>query len=391
MTLRSRPKKTSDHGTSGSGSPGLTGLHAHRQNHNSSKLPAFRFADRFHRGGSRGMPRETRVGGAPGSDHTLVPSPFPPAFHPSHTRNDAVSTILQNHVKQQVLSAATDPRLPPLPPSINRTCTVPAVATPRRSSSLPHAFSVSPAANIWLDAVESPSTAASPLAPEPPSQTAPASGASSYEESASALEPTRLIAAKGAGAALSATRGQQALPLPKTIDTTSSDEKRRSRPPVSFRAPFAAGAIGARVPPIRSFRSSGSRKSLVLDMNSDHFPMTPPDSAEARSDQDNTAEIFLQIAREDTTRHVLEDTGMRMSEDPRAKVNSCDMASTAAAPSRDTRLLVSVTVSPDWHQLPRLTDRSDTCRLDCMPRHRWFRDGHHRLQMDEQTANSTLW
>ncbi|KAK2070177.1 hypothetical protein P8C59_004695 [Phyllachora maydis] len=54
-------------------------------------------------------------------------------------------------------------------------------------------------------------------------------------------------------------------------------------------------------------------------MNSDHFPMTPPDSAEARSDQDNTAEIFLQIAREDTTRHVLEDTGMRMSEDPRAK------------------------------------------------------------------------
>ncbi|KAK3375341.1 hypothetical protein B0H63DRAFT_453122 [Podospora didyma] len=138
-------------------------------------------------------------------------------------------------------------------------------------------------------------------------------------------------------------QGQRELLLPKAIETAAkSDEKRKSRPPLSYRPPpssiVTASSARPVIPPIRAFRSSGSRKSLGLDMHTrrvsddsygeditdpnqrdrtlralegrsdDEFSqITPPDSADAMhdnendNDNDNTADIFMKIAREDST------------------------------------------------------------------------------------------
>ncbi|EEY22729.1 conserved hypothetical protein [Verticillium alfalfae VaMs.102] len=151
-------------------------------------------------------------------------------------------------------------------------------------------------------------------------------------------------------------QGQRELLLPKTLQsTTSTEEKRqtvRSRPPLSFRAPSNTSA-SVRVAPIRSFRSSGSRRSFGLDMNSpsthagdssgDDYSYTdsnqrdrtlralegrpddemihdttPPDSA--RRDHlvdgdDTTGDVFMKIAREEPRRRAADETSS--AEDPR--------------------------------------------------------------------------
>ncbi|RBQ80070.1 hypothetical protein VDGD_06498 [Verticillium dahliae] len=151
-------------------------------------------------------------------------------------------------------------------------------------------------------------------------------------------------------------QGQRELLLPKTLQsTTSTEEKRqtvRSRPPLSFRAPSNTSA-SVRVAPIRSFRSSGSRRSFGLDMNSpsthagdssgDDYSYTdsnqrdrtlralegrpddemthdttPPDSA--RRDHlvdgdDTTGDVFMKIAREEPRRRAADENSS--AEDPR--------------------------------------------------------------------------
>lgn len=135
-------------------------------------------------------------------------------------------------------------------------------------------------------------------------------------------------------------QSQRDLFLLKSVSQPSpSDERRASaqRPPVSYRPPAnASNAQGpshhsspVRVPPIRSFRSSGSRKSLTLDMNyqprpydtadepadpsydrtlralegrqvQDMLQMTPPTSAGHEGfDPDDGGDVFLKIAREE--------------------------------------------------------------------------------------------
>ncbi|KAK1598523.1 uncharacterized protein LY79DRAFT_246780 [Colletotrichum navitas] len=130
-------------------------------------------------------------------------------------------------------------------------------------------------------------------------------------------------------------QGQRELLLPKTLQNSSpTDEKRRSgtsRPPVSFKATAASTpTTSVRVAPIRSFRSSGSRRSLGLDSSTstmrsfdfgdestdsnqrdrtlralegrhddDYSQMTPPLSAEA---DDTTGDVFMKIARQEPTR-----------------------------------------------------------------------------------------
>ncbi|KAJ1335413.1 hypothetical protein MN608_02150 [Microdochium nivale] len=129
------------------------------------------------------------------------------------------------------------------------------------------------------------------------------------------------------------------LPL-KTVQRSMSDDKRSSftrRPPVSYKPPVSSGATTpnggpATIPPIRGFRSSGSRRSLTLDMNipsSHNFEngddyldsnprdrslralegrsdeqravVTPPDSALA--DTDDSGDVFLRIARQEAPAH----------------------------------------------------------------------------------------
>ncbi|KAM5351499.1 hypothetical protein ACJ41O_004222 [Fusarium nematophilum] len=137
--------------------------------------------------------------------------------------------------------------------------------------------------------------------------------------------------------------GQRELILPKTLSKSSTTDERRAslsqRPPVSYRPPLNASnnteppaSTPVRVPPIRAFRSSGSRKSLTLDMNSrprfydfgddvadsnhdrtlralegrtdqDVLHSAPPFSGRHDAfDNDDTGDVFLKIAREEASR-----------------------------------------------------------------------------------------
>lgn len=153
--------------------------------------------------------------------------------------------------------------------------------------------------------------------------------------------------------------GQRELILPKTLSRTNSDERRGSvsqRPPVSYRPPLtttssteSSSSTAVRVPPIRSFRSSGSRKSLTLDMNSrprfhdsgdevedtnhdrtlralegrsdDNALHSAPPSASRRGafDNEDTGDVFLKIAREESSQR---QTDEQTSEDNRSVVVS---------------------------------------------------------------------
>ncbi|KAL2889722.1 hypothetical protein HOO65_020264 [Ceratocystis lukuohia] len=151
---------------------------------------------------------------------------------------------------------------------------------------------------------------------------------------------------------------------------SSSDEKRSSvsRPPITIKptpaSPSTSNSAGStpvvRVPPIRAFRASGTRRSLTLDTttslvlpednddslenandtkkhtrqaalraleghNSDSIPqiMTPPGSGyDFNGDNDDTGDLFLKIAREDTGRNSIssphEDAGF-FSDDQRPR------------------------------------------------------------------------
>ncbi|CAK7207355.1 hypothetical protein SEUCBS139899_010165 [Sporothrix eucalyptigena] len=125
-----------------------------------------------------------------------------------------------------------------------------------------------------------------------------------------------------ATAASTSTRRAQPSPPQLSPLQQLADDKRKtaSRPPVSFRAPRNEGPTSRPIiPPIRSFRSSGSRKSLgLLDMNlrspgggayedADTTDGGVLDARqrdrtlralEGRNDADATADIFMRIARE---------------------------------------------------------------------------------------------
>lgn len=153
--------------------------------------------------------------------------------------------------------------------------------------------------------------------------------------------------------------GQRELLLPKSLGSTSSDEKSpsvsRRPPPLSYRPPPSLSASQSpatsasasptvttpiRVPPIRSFRSSGSRRSLVIDPasrqralegsgdeagnmdsredtlralegRSDDYTGRAPHSGSARpsgGDGDDTTDMFLNIAHEESIRPSIENS-----------------------------------------------------------------------------------
>jgi hypothetical protein len=153
--------------------------------------------------------------------------------------------------------------------------------------------------------------------------------------------------------------GQRELVLPKTLSRTNTDERRGSasqRPPVSYRPPLSTNSstdsspsTAVRVPPIRSFRSSGSRKSLTLDMNSrprfhdsgdedddtnhdrtlralegrtdDNALHSAPVSSSRRGafDNEDTGDVFLKIAREESSQRQIDE--QQPSDDNRSVVS----------------------------------------------------------------------
>lgn len=153
--------------------------------------------------------------------------------------------------------------------------------------------------------------------------------------------------------------GQRELLLPKSLGSTSSDEKSpsvsRRPPPLSYRPPPSLSATQSpttpvsasptastpvRVPPIRGFRSSGSRRSLVIDPasrqralegsgdeagdmdsredtlralegRSEDYTGRAQPSGSARpsgGDGDDTTDMFLNIAHEESIRPSIENS-----------------------------------------------------------------------------------
>ncbi len=350
-------------------------LHAHRQNHNSSKLPAFRFADLINK------KKDGLV--APSLLQHIPPSPVSPPSNPAHSgtaptnpdsqvdeslqdphgRGQHIHASQQNIIHKSNLTenrvAPSDPKTnvvksPQSSPSRNRASTFQTssiatpqdATTPKRPVSLPD----SPAAAVTarIDATTSQPSTATSATTHTHRRRGTGSDASRQQPS---LNSRRLQAVETGQEAQESdistkewAQGQRELLLPKTVESTKADEKRRSRPPVSFRASSLANVAGNRavIPPIRSFRSSGSRKSLVLDMHArrvsddssygeditdpnvrdrtlmalegrgddDYSQITPPDSADATLDNDNTADLFMRIAHEDPVRRAHQESRM---------------------------------------------------------------------------------
>jgi hypothetical protein len=130
--------------------------------------------------------------------------------------------------------------------------------------------------------------------------------------------------------------GQRQLLLPKAVTRTDIIERPSSlsrRPPLSYKSHVAQSANPAagstRIPPIRTFRSSGDRSTLGIDMTlrspttydddgygvsddrdrtlralegrreSESFQMAPLDSAAHRPDADDSGDVFLKMARDE--------------------------------------------------------------------------------------------
>ncbi|KAK4196499.1 hypothetical protein QBC40DRAFT_257964 [Triangularia verruculosa] len=145
-------------------------------------------------------------------------------------------------------------------------------------------------------------------------------------------------------------QGQRDLLLPKEDDDAEEPERKKPRPPSSYRpaTSHTGSTTGGRaaIPPIRGFRSSIARKSVVIDMRdrrvadniyggqessnsnqhdktlhalegrTDDFTSQETADMTTTTDNDNTADLFLRIASETSTRRVPEFKGK--VEDPSA-------------------------------------------------------------------------
>ncbi|KAK3955262.1 hypothetical protein QBC32DRAFT_380000 [Pseudoneurospora amorphoporcata] len=335
--------------------------HTHRQHHNSSKLPAFRFAD---------LKKDASL--------------FPPSLPPLQPIHIPPSPSNKKSGRGPVSSTAGDPAQLPLNPKLAATASPPQFnqqqqqKQPQPTSPFNHNLVNRP--QLLLSAEErSPSTSTAAATPprqthkrlqdscastfQPFSPTAPVSSigskrpASSVCDSQSAargpyasrhrsasivtpLGKRRQTTSIGLLPCIDTAQGPREPVPPATTKSSKINEKRRSRPPASSSKPAivlsasgpGSGGQAANTSLTQTLRSSTSRDNLPFDYNcnpgrtvgdtnegdmsnstqrdralralegrrdDDMSRMTPPDSATAASDNENTAEIFMNIARED--------------------------------------------------------------------------------------------
>ncbi|KEY74174.1 hypothetical protein S7711_00334 [Stachybotrys chartarum IBT 7711] len=375
-------------------------LHSHRQSHSSSKLPAFRFAD--------------LKSGAPALSHLAliqhVPTPPSPVSPPSGPAAPSLSSPPAAAPDQPAVpgeSSSTAPRSEDLyvfrSPVAARddqrtpaTTTSTAVPTPgglpteiKRSASFPEPSAHDP------DTARATPLAVSSQARRRISAARTSSGTLLSGGRVLTLDtphPPAGESTRGGQPPL----GQRELILPKTLSQASpTDEKRMASshrpPPVSYRRPSTSASTQAspttpiRVPPIRAFRSSGSRKSLILDMNlvrspeyADDTPdsnhdrtlralegrpkqdtgqVTPPTSIQQddATDGDDTVDVFLKIAREESPRRTSDAS------------NAVDASSAVSRVRSQHRRPLSTAVASYKPTSPprlsrRLSDQQDTSR-----------------------------
>ncbi|KAI1143843.1 hypothetical protein F5Y05DRAFT_418068 [Hypoxylon sp. FL0543] len=370
-------------------------LHAHRQSHNSSKLPAFRFAD---------LKKEPITLPSLLQSHHIPPSPvspvsdhytgsqpntapeFPPQPAHQHRNNSDNSNSVSPEQLQAGKSSPSRFRASTFQtPAAQSTATSTssANANAKRSASVDSSAASAPAttnrATPNTSTVKSPTDSTDTIVTvRPQHRRAPQSGSSINDASSSqrmhASDDSR-GAVPGEEISKEGAHGQRELLLPKTIQRTATDERRSSvarRPPVSYKPPATSGTSGATasIPPIRSFRSSGERRSIVLDMNirsmrgydggddygdsnhrdrtlralegrrfDDASQITPPDSAGDRPDGDDSGDLFLKIAREDPLRRGADSNG-----------NYGDNQSAISRITRSSRRPLSIGISSSSYQ-----------------------------------------
>ncbi|KAI0200425.1 hypothetical protein F4808DRAFT_159524 [Astrocystis sublimbata] len=378
----SRPKHSITH----------THAHRHRLSHNSSKLPAFRFADLNKEPIAPSFLLQhphphSHIPPSPVSPHseqretrptTLDHSPLPPPVSAqSQTAHDIVSPAAA------AAAASEQQQQKPLEPWKL------APATSRAST---FQFAPAPPAHVQQSAsLDTPTALPNAAGVTSPSETtvtflqghAPITPITPNNPS----EPGTDAASGGLPAEATTTEafsGQRELLLPKTLQRTASDDKRASvarKPPVSFKPRTSISVSGntTSIPPIRSFRSSGDRRSsLALDMNlrsarpydsgddygdgnhldrtlralegrrgDDAMQWTPPDSATERPEGDDSGDLFLKIAREDSFQRT-GDAGKNFADSPSA------ISRVARSARRPISVAISSYRSPSP---PRLTRR----------------------------------
>ncbi|KAL2181743.1 uncharacterized protein P884DRAFT_234785 [Thermothelomyces heterothallicus CBS 202.75] len=290
-------------------------LDAHRQNHNSSKLPAFRFADlRKDRISLPSLHQRTPL--APVLSQTVAVDP------PEPTRR-----IPESSHSNSLHRTTSTPTLPDRPAALESNQN--GAAAPRtRSFKIRFSSPESASANAPVDSkrpVSFPETQKHP------------SGTSATQSQPAAVAAPAIKRRLTESAIQESAQGRRELLLPKTLESVKLDNE-KSCPPVSYKLPVTASAESpssgrAVVLPIRSSRSSGSRKSVILDMPTRHMSgdsyqgeapdnnsqrdralralegqrdegishLTPAESGEmtTTTDNDNTADIFMKIAGED--------------------------------------------------------------------------------------------
>jgi hypothetical protein len=333
---------------------------AHRQNHNSSKLPAFRFADLKKDAVLPSLPSllqhippssvspqtNTTIDGSADGQQQQQPQPQQRDAHDQPAPSQEVPGLLPDGL----VNTQTPPEKSPTPETAPSKSLPPHQASPPRTRASTFQTTAVPTTTNDISelSIGSKRPASFPDSPSIPSNAYPhktqssstvtpaakrrltASGLTNTAETLASRSNSTATTNDDPSSTKEWAQGQCELLLPKTAEFAKSDDRRKSRPPVSYRPPNATGGRAV-IPPIRSFRSSGSRKSLVLDMHvrrvsddsygedvgdtnqrdrtlralegrqdDDFSQITPPDSADAIGDSENTADLFMRIAREDS-------------------------------------------------------------------------------------------
>lgn len=338
--------------------------HDHRQSHSSSKLPAFRFTDLKkenlgHPSLLHGIPSpvtpgdtetETQIQSSSnafdsGRDNPSVTAPVSPDqlpaspdADPEDSRTSAFQAPGTNSTEQGA-TPNTDARHTELPDPVSPTEAEPTHAVQLTTTTTPQPSITDDIKSPLTTTTDSTDTI---VASQPPKRRAPTSSSTSVFDFASGPRQAlgahqRFNSAEGSRSAAGdfaqdSAQGQRELVLPKSVKRKSTDDKRTSnsrRPPVSYKPPGSASKTSpggsTSIPPIRSFRSSGSRRSFGIDMNftsphyedakgadSNHRDKTlralegrqdddtvrwaPRDSAET---DDDSGDVFLKMAREE--------------------------------------------------------------------------------------------
>lgn len=332
-------------------------LHTHRQNHNSSKLPAFRFADlkRDHISlpsllqhiapspvssqESPDIPDQNQQQQNAQEQSRRIPGPSRDSLHHSKSAKALLEKPSTFEAQQSPAPFSRSRSLKVPLPSKTAPSADPSTGSKRPASvpDAPRDIGSVYATRSQLSYVATPVTkrrlTASAIAqnttPAPP-RSQPKSGRQRGSETSQTDDATPITESPPEELA----QGQREPSLPKPGDAAKSEDK-RARPPTSSKSTHKSNPSTGRaiIPPIRGFRSSGSRKSVVLDMHTrraseeslgegvtdpkqrdralralegrddeDFLHLAPAESGEltTATDNDNTADIFMKIAREAT-------------------------------------------------------------------------------------------